>query len=95
MDSLKNIHLVEVLKAVASSPKVNSFDDDDPGLDDLPIAFLERPVEAICGRWFAEERAHVVGCANNLLSLFTRELSEDEMEEIEEDLRYRGMPSQS
>jgi hypothetical protein len=93
-ESFKVKDLVEMLRFAASSDKVIARHDDDHGLDSLSKNFLEAPVEAAGSRRFSEELGRVMECANVVVPLFTRELSEDDLDEIEEDRCYRGMPSQ-
>lgn len=93
-ESFKVGHVVEMLKVVASSDEVVILNDDDPELDDLSTTFLEAPVDAAGSRRFSKERDRVVELAKTVVPLFNRVLSEDDIDEIQEDRSYRGMPSQ-
>jgi hypothetical protein len=93
-ESFKVGHVVEMLKVVASSDQVVVLHDDDPELNELSTAFLEAQVDDAGNGRFFKERARVVQLAKTVLPLFNRVLSEEDIDEIEEDRSYLGLPSQ-
>jgi len=83
--------LVDALVDLGNTDKVHVRHDDYLGLkDDLSEDFLNTPIEDADETRFGEERERVLEQASIIIPLSSRNVSEDDEEEIEEDRAYRG-----
>lgn len=87
-------NLVDSLIDLGSADKVFVRHDDHLGLkENLSGAFLDEPLEDMDEQRFEEEIQLVLEQANIIIPLSERSLSDDEMEDIDEDRAYRGTPN--
>lgn len=83
--------LVDALVDAGNTDKVFVRHDDHLGLkDDLSPDFLNLPLSDV-NEEFDDQVEAVLDQANFIVPLLERELSEDNLEEIEEDKKYRGI----
>lgn len=84
--------LVDDLVCLGCTDKVFVCYDDHLGLKGgLSKEFLQTPLEKINEEKFEDEIKEVLDQANTIFPLAERKLSEDEIEEIHEDRRSRGL----
>lgn len=83
--------LVNALVELGNTDKVYAFHDDHLGLQsDLPSEFLATPLAELDEDEFESEIVEVLDQANRIIQLSSRELSEEDEEEIREDKQSRG-----
>jgi len=83
--------LVDALVDLGNTDKVFVRHDDHLGLkDDLSSEFLNSPLDDAENEKFESQLEEVLDQANIIIPLSERDLSEDDVEEIEEDKMYRG-----
>lgn len=83
--------VVDELVRLGSTDKVYAFHDDHLGLrDNLSREFLRSPLSDADHPRFESERENVLEQANRIISLWERELSDYDLEDIRDDQIYRG-----
>lgn len=84
--------LVDAVVELGNTDKVYAFHDDHLGLKSgLPSAFLASPIAELDEGEFEAEIEEVLDQANRIIKLASRELSEDDEQEILEDKQSRGV----
>lgn len=82
---------VDELVDLGNTPKVYARHDSHLGLErDLSEDFLNAQIEELDQEAFEEEIKLVLGEVNTIIPLSRRSLTEDDIEEIKEDMAYRG-----
>lgn len=83
--------LVNDLVELGNTPKVYAHHDSHLGLEsELSDDFLNSKIEEIDGDKFEEEIELVLDEVNSIIPLSNRTLTEDDIDEIKEDMKYRG-----
>lgn len=83
--------IVDALVELGNTDKVYYYHDAHLGLKiDLPDEFLSAPVDGLDEKKFEHEIEEVLDNARKIIFLSKRELSEDDIDDIKEDISYRG-----
>ncbi|VGC08014.1 Uncharacterised protein [Klebsiella pneumoniae] len=83
--------LVDAVVDLGNTSKVFTFHDEHLSLkSDLPDDFLNKKISDLEGDSFAPEVEEVLEQANTIIKLHSRELSEEDEEEIREEEEYWG-----
>lgn len=83
--------LVDAVVRLGNQPDVFAFHDDHLGLKEgLSKDFLQTPLDEVDEDLFGAEIEAVLEQANTIIPLAERELTEDDEDDIEEDVRSRG-----
>lgn len=83
--------VVDALVDTGNIPKVFAFHDEHLGLkSSLPEELLKTPIDEVDEDKFEEEIKNILDNANRIIPLSERELSEEDEEDIREDMQSRG-----